>query len=130
METTEEVEVARNLGLGDITFFAQVGLRRRRRLRRGRHTAAMAVATGQANVAVAWRSRKRASGSRPWASRSGASAGASCSGRGRSACCGPVDEIAMLARRYMHEFGAHPRAPRRNVALTVPQVTPTATRPR
>jgi acetyl-CoA acetyltransferase len=105
MELNREVDVARSVGLGDITFFSQVGY--------GGGAgcgvvlqAAMAVATGQCNVAVAWRARKRASkASRPWAqvprriddhwqwSRPW--------GLSR-----PVDEVAMLTRRYMHEFGA------------------------
>ena len=47
----------------------------------------MAVATGQANVAVAWRSRKRgAAASRPWARWPTGSA-ARTSGAGPSACC-------------------------------------------
>ena len=58
MEPNREVDVARNVGLGDITFFSQVGY--------GGGAgcgvvgqAAMAVATGQCDVAVAWRARKR-----------------------------------------------------------------------
>ena len=54
MEPNREVDVARNVGLGDITFFSQVGF--------GGGAgcgvvgqAAMAVATGQCNVAVALR---------------------------------------------------------------------------
>src|SRR5271167_2563074 len=65
IEQTEEVEIARNIGCGDITYFGQVGY--------GGGAgcgvvgqAAMAVAAGQCNVAVAWRSRKRGSGPRPW----------------------------------------------------------------
>src|SRR3974390_1828591 len=67
LEPYREVDIARNVGLGDLTWFSQVGL--------GGGPgcgvvgqAAMAVATGQCDVAVAWRSRKRASAaSRPWA---------------------------------------------------------------
>jgi acetyl-CoA acetyltransferase len=105
LEPFREVDVARSVGLGDITFFSQVGF--------GGGAgcgvvgqAAMAVATGQCNVAVAWRARKRASKtSRPWAQ-----------ARARIAdnwmwsrpfgVIRPVDEIAMLTRRYMHEYGA------------------------
>ncbi len=105
MELNREVDVARNVGLGDITFFSQVGY--------GGGAgcgvvlqAAMAIATGQCTTAVAWRARKRASkASRPWAqvprrltdhwqwSRP-------------FGLLRPVDEVAMLTRRYMHEFGA------------------------
>jgi acetyl-CoA acetyltransferase len=104
MEPNREVDVARAVGLGDITYFAQVGF--------GGGAgcgvvgqAAMAIATGQASVVVAWRARKRAAASsRPWAQ-----------AQARLADLGqwtrpfgilrPVDEIAMLTRRYMHEYG-------------------------
>ncbi len=67
MEDGREVDVARNVGLGDVTWFSEVGF--------GGGAgcgvvgqAAMAVATGQCQVAVAWRARKRAAkASRPWA---------------------------------------------------------------
>ena len=67
MEPNREIDVARNVGLGDVTWFSQVGY--------GGGAgcgvvgqAAMAVATGQCTVAVAWRARKRADPtSRPWA---------------------------------------------------------------
>jgi acetyl-CoA acetyltransferase len=78
----------------------------------------MAVATGQCNVAVAWRSRKRgAAAARPWA-------GVANRVRGPLqwtrpwGLLRPVDEIAMLTRRYMHEFGAT-RKHLANVAVSV-----------
>jgi acetyl-CoA acetyltransferase len=104
MEPFVEVEVARNVGLGDITWFSQVGY--------GGGAgcavvgnAAMAVATGQCHVAVAWRSRKRgAATSRPWAQVAERVTGAGQWSRPWG-LVRPVDEIAMLARRYMHEYG-------------------------
>ena len=105
LEPFREVEVARSVGLGDITFFSQVGY--------GGGAAcgvvgqaALAVATGQCNVAVAWRARKRSSAaSRPWAQ-----VNPRIADNGQwSRVFGllrPVDEIAMLTRRYMHEYGA------------------------
>ncbi|HYV59357.1 MAG TPA: lipid-transfer protein, partial [Acidimicrobiia bacterium] len=67
MEEGREVDVASNVGLGDITFFSEVGYGGGAGCGTVGH-AAMAVATGQCNVAVAWRARKRAAkGSRPWA---------------------------------------------------------------
>ena len=54
LETTDEVDIARNLGLGDITWFSQVGYGGGAGCGVVGH-AAVAVATGQANVAVAWR---------------------------------------------------------------------------
>jgi acetyl-CoA acetyltransferase len=66
----------------------------------------MAVATGQCRIAVAWRARKRsAKGSRPWANVSPRVSGAAQWSR-PFGLLRPVDEIAMLARRYMHQFGA------------------------
>ena len=104
LEPNVEVDVARNLGLGDVTWWSQVGY--------GGGAgcgvvgqAAMAVATGQCTVAVAWRSRKRgAAASRPWAQ-----VGERVGGAGQwtrpMGLLRPVDEIAMLTRRYLHEYG-------------------------
>ena len=96
--------MARNVGLGEITWFSQVGY--------GGGAgcgvvgnAAMAVATGQCQVAVAWRARKRgAAVSRPWAQVSNRVTGTGQWSRPWG-LLRPVDEIAMLARRYMHEYG-------------------------
>src|SRR3954464_6666963 len=98
MELNREVDVARNVGLGDITFFSQVGY--------GGGAgcgvvgqAAMAVASGQCNVAVAWRARKRAAkGSRPWAQVSRRITGHWQWSR-PFGVIRPVDKIAMLTRR-------------------------------
>ena len=104
LETTDEVEVARNVGLGDITWFSQVGYGGGA----GCATvgqAATAVATGQASVAVAWRSRKRgAAKARPWSQVRNRVPG-SLQWTRPFGLLRPVDEIAMLARRYFHEYG-------------------------
>jgi acetyl-CoA acetyltransferase len=105
MEDGREVDVARNVGLGDITFFTQVGYGGGAGCGAVGH-AAMAVASGQCEVAVAWRARKRAAkASRPWSQ-----VGARLAGHQQWSrpwgVLRPVDEIAMLTRRYMHEFGA------------------------
>ncbi len=105
MENGREVEVARNVGLGDVTFFSQIGYGGGAGCATVGH-AAMAVATGQCEVAVAWRARKRAAkASRPWAQVGQRLEGATQWSR-PFGLLRPVDEIAMLARRYMHEFGA------------------------
>jgi acetyl-CoA acetyltransferase len=78
----------------------------------------MAIATGQAEVVVAWRSRKRgAAGSRPWAA---APTGLPMQGQWTrpSGLLRPVDEVAMLARRYMYEYGAT-RAHLAEVAMAI-----------
>lgn len=115
MENGREVEVARNLGLGDITYFGEIGYGGGAGCGTVGH-AAMAVATGQCRVAVAWRARKRAAkSSRPWANVGQRLTGATQWTR-PFGLLRPVDEIAMLARRYMHEFGAT-REHLANVAL-------------
>src|SRR6266567_2131264 len=102
---SSDLDVARNVGLGDITFFSEVGYGGGAGCGVVGH-AAMAVATGQCNVAVAWRARKRAAkGSRPWAQVSRRITGHWQWSR-PFGVIRPVDEIAMLTRRYMHEFGA------------------------
>jgi acetyl-CoA acetyltransferase len=105
MEDGREVDVARNVGLGNITFFSQIGYGGGAGCGAVGH-AAMAVASGQCDVAVAWRARKRAAkASRPWSQVSQRLAGAQQWSR-PFGVLRPVDEIAMLTRRYMHEFGA------------------------
>ena len=65
----------------------------------------MAVATGQCNVAVAWRARKRASKtSRPWSQVNERVTGSWQWSR-PFGVVRPVDEIALLTRRHMHEYG-------------------------
>ena len=105
MEMNVEVDIAKNLGLGDVTWWSQVGY--------GGGAgcgvlaqAAMAVATGQASTVVAWRSHKRGSAaSRPWAQVGDRLSGAQQWTR-PFGLLRPVDEIALLTRRYLHEYGA------------------------
>ena len=106
METTDEVEIARCLGAGDVTWFSQVGY--------GGGAGcgvvgqvAMAVATGQCTVGVAWRSRKRGDKSaRPWANpKLGLNLPVPAQWTRPYGLLRPVDEIAMLTRRYMHDWG-------------------------
>jgi acetyl-CoA acetyltransferase len=105
MEPNREVDVARSVGLGDITWFSQIGF--------GGGAgcgvvgqAAMAITTGQAEVVVAWRARKRASAaSRPWAQVE-ERVGEQQQWSRPFGLLRPVDEIAMLTRRYMYEYGA------------------------
>ena len=116
MEATDEVEVAKNLGAGDVTFFSQVGYGGGAGPATVGHLA-MAIAAGQCRVGVAWRSRKRGSGGRPWAS-AALDVSAPAAWTRPWGLLRPADEIAMLTRRYMHEFGAT-RDHLANVALAV-----------
>jgi acetyl-CoA acetyltransferase len=104
MEATDEVTLAKTIGAGDITYFSQVGYGGGAGCATIGH-AAMAIATGQADVVVAWRSRKRgARSSRPWAvapSRLPIQA----QWTRPFGLLRPVDEVAMLARRYAYEYG-------------------------
>ena len=105
MENGREVDLARNVGLGDITHFGEIGYGGGAGCAAVGH-AAMAVATGQCEVAVAWRARKRADkASRPWA-QARARVPGSWQWSRPAGLLRPVDEIAMLTRRYMHEYGA------------------------
>jgi acetyl-CoA acetyltransferase len=116
LEASDEVEVARNLGFGDVSFFSQVGYGGGAGPATVGHLA-MAIAAGQCRVGVAWRARKRGSGGRPWA---GASSQPSLPSQWTRpwGLLRPVDEIALLTRRYMHEYGAT-REHLANVALAV-----------
>jgi len=84
MEETQEFELARNLGFGDIAFFSQVGYGGGAGCAAVGHVA-MAIAGGVANVGVVWRARKRGDPSKPPA-RASPTTG---SGRGLPACCAP-----------------------------------------
>jgi acetyl-CoA acetyltransferase len=82
--------------------------------------AAMAIATGQCRVAVAWRARKRAAkASRPWAQVPPRLSDHWQWSR-PFGLLRPVDEVAMLARRYFHEYGGT-RDHLANVALAFRQ---------
>ncbi len=117
MEPKREVEVARNIGLGEITFFAEVGYGGGAACGTVGH-AAMAVVSGQCDVAVAWRARKRAAkSSRVW-SQAPKRLDDPDQWTRPAGLLRPVDEIAMLTRRYMHEYGVT-REQLANVALTL-----------
>ena len=105
MEGGREVEVARNVGLGEVSFFCEVGYGGGAGCGTVGH-AAMAVATGQCEVAVAWRARKRADKkSRVWSQTSARLSDYTQWSR-PAGLLRPVDELATLTRRYMHEYGA------------------------
>ena len=67
--------------------------------------ASMAVATGMASVAVAFRARNRGSGARPW-SLTGARVKDSPAFELPYGLVSPVQQLALVTRRYMHEYGA------------------------
>jgi len=103
METTTEVEIARNLGIGNLRFFGEVAYGGGAGCATVWH-AAMAVACGRAEVVVCWRARNRGSGGRPWAG-TGNRVGGDSQWSAPFGLVRPADQIAMLARRHMHEYG-------------------------
>ncbi len=109
-ETNPEIEVAKNLGMGALTFFS--------RIHHGGgaacatiQQAAMAVATGVADVVVAYRAFNERSGhrfgtgvqDRPPAVNA---ENAMYSWYSPHGLLTPAQWVAMFARRYMHETGA------------------------
>jgi len=107
METTDEVEIARNLGIENLRFFGQIGYGGGAACATVAH-AAMAIATGRASVVVCWRARNRGSGGRPWA-KTGMRVGGDYQFTAPFGLIRPVDQIAMIARRHMHEHGTTTR---------------------
>lgn len=104
LENTMEVEIARNLGIDNVRFFGDVAYGGGAGCGAVGH-AAMAIATGMAEVVVVWRARNRGSGGRPWASK-GNRVGGDMQWYLPYGLSRPVDQIAMLARRHMHEYGS------------------------
>ena len=104
MEETDEVEVAKAIGAGDVTYFIQGRLRRRRLLRHGRpprrrhrHRAGerrrrLAVAQARLRAPPLEEHQVQLPTPAQWTRPFG--------------LLRPADEIGMLARRYMHEYGA------------------------
>ena len=103
METTSEVEIARNLGIPNLRFFGEVGYGGGGGCAAVGH-AAMAIETGWARSVVCWRARNRGSGGRPWAG-TRPEVGGDAQFYIPFGLVRPVDQIAMLARRHMHEYG-------------------------
>ncbi|MEX0799950.1 MAG: lipid-transfer protein [Dehalococcoidia bacterium] len=105
-EPNSELEVARNLGVPNLRAWGGAGYG-------GGGAcapvvqAALAIASGMASVAVGFRSRNRGSGGRPWA-RAGARVGGTAAFELPYGLVGPVQQIAIVARRYMHDYGATP----------------------
>jgi acetyl-CoA acetyltransferase len=110
MDNNPEIEIARNLGVGDLTFFSRV------HYGGGAacgtiHQAAMAVATGSAEVVVAYRAFNERSGRRfgagvqdraPMAT----TEGAHFASYAPVGLLTPAQWVAMFAQRYLHLSGA------------------------
>ena len=107
LDSTDEIEVARAVGAGDLTFFSRINY--------GGGAAVgtilqavMAVATGQANTVVCWRAMNGRSGQRMG---QGVSASISSSDLIHWSwymaygMLTPGSWIAMIANKYMHKYG-------------------------
>lgn len=103
-ESNSELEIARNIGARNLRCWGGAGNGGGAACAPVVH-AAMAVATGMASVAVAVRARNRGSGGRPWA-RTGARVPGIGAFELPYGLVSPVQQLAVVARRYMHEFGA------------------------
>lgn len=103
-EPNSELEVARTLGVPNLRAWGGAGYGGGAGCAPVVH-AAMAIACGMASVAVAFRARNRGSGGRPWA-RTGARVGGTGAFELPYGLVGPVQQLAMVTRRYMHEYGA------------------------
>jgi len=103
-DSVSELDLARNLGVRNLRAWAGAGYG-------GGGAcapvvlAALAIAGGIAEVAVAYRARNRGSGGRPWAKTAIRAPGAAAF-EVPYGLVSPVQQLATLTRRYMHEYGA------------------------
>jgi acetyl-CoA acetyltransferase len=110
MDSTAEIALARELGVPELTFFSQIGYGGGAACAIVQQ-AAMAVATGIADVVVCYRALNERSGRRFGRVAAGAVATPTTSGIDNGwhypmGLATPAAMVAMIARRYMHEYGA------------------------
>jgi acetyl-CoA acetyltransferase len=110
MDNSAEIAVARELGIGDLRFFSRINYGGGAACGTVQQ-AAMAVATGVADVVVCYRGFNERSGQRfgqvsPWAATQVNSNGLDNAWTYPYGLSTPAATVAMQARRYMHEYGA------------------------
>jgi acetyl-CoA acetyltransferase len=110
MDSNAEIAVARELGIAELTFFSQIGYGGGAACATVQQ-AAMAISTGAAKVVVCYRAMNERSGRRFGQVSVGAAAAATSSGVDNSwhypiGLSTPAATVAMMARRYMHAYGA------------------------
>lgn len=110
MDTSSEIAVARELGVPELRFFSRVNYGGGAACGTVMH-AAMAVATGVADVVVCYRGFNERSGNRFGQVSVAANAQVNTNGLDNAwtypmGLGTPAATVAMAARRYMHEFGA------------------------
>ncbi|MDT7556817.1 MAG: 17-hydroxy-3-oxo-4-pregnene-20-carboxyl-CoA lyase [Pseudonocardiales bacterium] len=110
MDANAEIAVARELGVPELRFFSRIPYGGGAACATVQH-AAMAVATGIADVVVCYRAFNERSGSRFGRVQAAAVAAGTSSGIDNGwhypvGLSTPAATVAMFARRYQHEFGA------------------------
>ena len=110
MDTSSEIALARELGMGELTFFSRINYGGGAACGTVQQ-AAMAVATGVADVVVAYRGFNERSGQRFGQVQNWAAAQVNTNGLDNAwtyplGLSTPAATVAMQARRYMHEYGA------------------------
>ena len=105
MDTNTEADLARILGVRNLRGWGGAGV--------GGGAACapvvlatMAIATGLAEVAVAFRARHRGSIPRPWAANQRPRVGGNAAFEVPYGLASPVQQTALAARRYLHRYGA------------------------
>ena len=109
IQNTSENAIARSLGVPNLRFFGEVGYGGGGGCGVVGHAAA-GIAAGMARCVLVYRSRNRGSGGRPWAgtSREREVTAADMNETALFSPYGfvrPVDQVAMFARRFLHERG-------------------------
>ena len=110
MDTSSEIALARELGLGDLRFFSRINYGGGAACGTVQQ-AAMAVATGVADVVVCYRGFNERSGQRFGQTSVWANAQVNTNGLDNAwtyphGLTTPAATVAMQATRYMHEYGA------------------------
>ena len=110
MDTSSEIAVARELGIGELRFFSRINYGGGAACGTVQQ-AAMAVATGVADVVVCYRGFNERSGQRFGQTAVWANAQVNTNGLDNAwtfphGLTTPAATVAMQARRYMHEYGA------------------------
>ncbi|HSV41302.1 MAG TPA: lipid-transfer protein [Nocardioidaceae bacterium] len=113
MDSSSEIALARELGLGDLRFFSRVNFGGGAACGTVLH-AAMAVATGVADVVVCYRGFNERSVQRfgqvsQWAAAQVNTNGLDNAWTYPAGLSTPAATVAMQAQRYMHEYGATSR---------------------
>src|SRR6201746_87939 len=110
MDNSSEIALARELGMGDLRFFSRISYGGGAACAPVQQ-AAMAVATGVADVVVCYRGFNERSGQRfgqvsSWAAEQVNTNGLDNAWTYPHGLSTPAATVAMQARRYMHEYGA------------------------